>query len=69
MPRLLTWHDPPPHSQELAPLADEVAALREEVAGQEESLNDCLTSLGQEERKVGGVGWRRVGWGLARKEA
>ena len=42
--------------QSLEPLAGEVEVLRCEVAASEETLTDCLTSLGQEEAKVGG--WR-----------
>lgn len=34
-------------------MAAEVEALRGEVAANEETLTDCLTSLGQEEAKVG----------------
>lgn len=30
-------------------------ALRSEAVANEETLTDCLTSLGQEEAKVGGV--------------
>ena len=33
-------------------LEEEVAAVRAEAADNEESLADCLTSLGQEEAKV-----------------
>lgn len=39
--------------QALEPLRSEVEALRAEVASGEETLTDCLTSLGQEEAKVG----------------
>lgn len=42
--------------QTLEPLAGEVEALRSEAAANEETLTDCLTSLGQEEAKVGGGG-------------
>lgn len=38
--------------QDLEPAALEVQALRGEVAEGEETLTDCLTSLGQEEAKV-----------------
>lgn len=41
--------------QSLEPVAGQVEALRGEVAAQEEALTDCLTSLGQEEAKVGGL--------------
>ena len=41
--------------QMLEPLAGEVEALRAETAANDETLTDCLTSLGQEEAKVGGV--------------
>ena len=46
----------------LQALEEEVAALKEESAENEESLTDCLTSLGQEEAKVCvgcacGCGW------------
>lgn len=43
-----------PKLQVLEPLASEVEALRAEVSANDETLTDCLTSLGQEEAKVGG---------------